>query len=129
MTANLPLREQQNSSVHAFQALLDLLPSDKNIIPIDHFFSNGLYARKMTVPEGMALVGKTHKFDHLAILLKGTVTVHSRKGTAVYKAPYVVNVVAGDKRAFIANEDVEWITVHATAETDISKMEEYLTGD
>lgn len=95
-------------------------------IPIEHFFSEGMYGRHMTVPEDGIVVGKVHKHSHLAILLEGTVRVSSKYGTAVYSAPYVINVNAGDKRAFYAVTQVKYMTVHATTETDLDKLEQDL---
>lgn len=96
-------------------------------IPIEHFFSEGMYGRHMTVPQDGVVVGKVHKHAHLAILLEGTVRVSSKYGTAVYSAPYVINVNAGDKRAFYAVTQVKYMTVHATSETDLDKLELELT--
>lgn len=121
------MKVTENSTVKAIETLIKVLPQGE--LPIDHFFSDGLYARKMTMPASTILTGKTHNHNHLAILLKGEVAVHSRQGTAVYKAPYVVNVVAGDKRAFFSVTEVEWITIHATEETDITKLENELAGE
>lgn len=99
---------------------------DQIDIPIEHFFSEGLYGRHMTVPEDGVVVGKVHKHAHLAILLEGTVRVSSKYGTALYSAPYVINVNAGDKRAFHAVTKVKYMTVHVTDETDLDKLEQEL---
>jgi hypothetical protein len=99
---------------------------DQVEIPIEHFFSDGVYARHMTVQEDGIVVGKVHKHNHLAILLEGTVRVSSKYGTALYSAPYVINVNKGDKRAFYAVTKVKYITVHATEETDLDKLEQEL---
>lgn len=95
-------------------------------IPIEHFFSDGLYGRHMTVEADGIVVGKVHKHPHFAILLEGTVRVSSKYGTALYSAPYVINVNAGDKRAFYAVTKVKYMTVHATSETDLDKLEQEL---
>jgi hypothetical protein len=80
---------QQNATVHALEKLLLALPQAE--LPLDHFFSDGIYARKLTMPVSAILTGATHKQNHLAILLKGQVAINSRQGTAVFNAPYVVN--------------------------------------
>jgi hypothetical protein len=118
---------QENATVHALEKLLLALPQAD--LPLDHFFSDGIYARKLTMPVGALLTGATHKQNHLAILLKGQVAINSRQGTAVFNAPYVVNVIAGDKRAFFAVTEAEWITIHATDETDIEVLEATLVGE
>lgn len=113
-----------NSTITALENLISHLPQAD--IPLDHFFSDGLYGRKMTMPASALLVGKTHKHNHFAILLKGEVAVTSRQGRALFVAPYVFNVVAGDKRAFFSVTEVEWLTIHATDETDIKVLEDTL---
>jgi len=118
------IKGTENSTVQALENLICALPQAD--FPLDHFFSDGIYARKMTAPASALLVGKTHLHNHLAILLKGQVAIHSRNGIAIYQAPYVINVLAGDKRAFFAVTEVEWITIHATEETDLDVLEENL---
>jgi hypothetical protein len=118
---------QQNATVHALEKLLLALPQAE--LPLDHFFSDGIYARKLTMPVSAILTGATHKQNHLAILLKGQVAINSRQGTAVFNAPYVVNVIAGDKRAFFAVTEAEWITIHATDETDVELLRTQIIGE
>ncbi len=100
-----------------------MLQCEQISIPVEHFFSEGMYGRMMTMEKGTALVGATHKHSHLAMLVEGTVQVVSKRGAAVYNAPYIVNVEVGDKRAFKALTQVKWITVHATRETDLDRLE------
>jgi len=95
-------------------------------IAVDHFFSDGVYGRVMDMPASTALVGATHKHNHLAILLSGTVLVSSKYGKVTYQAPAIVNVFAGDKRAFFAITDVSYMTIHVTDETDLDKLEQEL---
>ena len=66
---------------------------------------------------------KTHKHNHIAVLLEGTVQVVSKYGTAVFEAPYIANINVGDKRAFNSITRVKWMTIHATDETDLDKLE------
>lgn len=141
MTKNIKISEDlynprtqkfmENKSLFVLQELLQTAGGvqQDDSIPIDHFFSDGLYARKMTMPAGALLVGKEHKQAHLAILLKGQVAVHSKQGECIYAAPYIVNVLPGDKRAFYSVTEVEWMTIHATEETDINIIESTLVGD
>ena len=96
---------------------------------IDNVFSDGLYGRVMYLNAGDSIVGKRHKHNHLAILLSGSIAVLSKYGRCIYEAPYIVQVNAGDKRAFLALSDIKYITLHATTETDLSKLEAQLTED
>lgn len=117
----------ENAPIKAMEAFIAALPQAE--FPLDHFFSDGLYARKMTMKPSCLLVGHEHKQNHLAVLLKGQVAVKSKQGTAVYNAPYVVNVLVGDKRAFFSVTEVEWMTIHATTETDLNVIQKTVTGE
>ena len=109
---------------HVAKDLIGLIGACKQAeVPIEHFFSEGMYGRMMTLEPNTYLVGKTHKHAHLAMLVEGRVEVISKRGAAIYHAPYVVNVEAGDQRAFRSLTKVKWITVHATIETDLDQLE------
>lgn len=124
---NFKAKGKPNATLHALDKLIEALPQAD--LPLDHFFSDGIYMRVMTLEPSTLLTGKTHKHNHLAILLEGQVAVHSRQGTAVFEAPYIVNVLAGDKRAFFSVTKVKWATVHATEETDLELLEQTLVEE
>jgi hypothetical protein len=118
-----------NATLIAMENLLNSLDRPEAEVAVDHFFSAGLYARKMILPPGVALVGIEHNHDHLAILVKGEVSITSKYGTAIFKAPYITNVIAGDKRGFFSVTEVEWMTVHATPETNLDTIETMMLGE
>jgi quercetin dioxygenase-like cupin family protein len=78
----------------------------------EHFFAPGMYGRKLTIPAGMLMVGKTHKHAHLMMVLSGRATViteFDRKEVA----PGLVSVShPGAKRVVLAHEDTVFVTVH-----------------
>lgn len=92
-------------------------------VPIKHYFSQGVYAREMTVPKGATVVGKIHKYQQLNILSAGEVSVVTDDGVQRVKAPFTIVAPAGSKRAFYAHEDSVWTVIHGTEETDIEKIE------
>lgn len=92
-------------------------------VPVEHFYSDGVYCRMMIMEPNTYLVGKTHKHNHIAVLLEGTVQVVSKYGTALFDAPYIANINIGDKRAFNSITKVKWMTIHVTNETDLEKLE------
>lgn len=89
---------------------------------VDHFFSDHVYGRLCVIEAGCTVVGKTHKTNHLSILLEGTATISSKYGTATYKAPHVIYAFKGDKRAVVAHTKVKYLTVHVTDETDLNAI-------
>ena len=42
-----------------------------------HFFAPGMYLRRLVVPAGMLIVGKTHRHDHFLIVTTGRALVIS----------------------------------------------------
>jgi hypothetical protein len=91
---------------------------------LTHHFSGGIYARELFIPKDAVIVGKIHRFAHLNFLMKGDISVLTEHGVKRLKAPAVIASAPGIKRAGYAHEDTVWITVHATAETDVNKIED-----
>jgi hypothetical protein len=92
--------------------------------PVEHYFSAGVYTRKMFIPAGTIIVGKTHRFQTTNIIAQGDITVLTTKGMTRFKAPDVVISEAGIKKVGYAHKDTVWINVHPTDETDLEKIEE-----
>jgi hypothetical protein len=89
-----------------------------------HFFGDGMYIRVMKAPKGQLNVSKLHKTNHPFFIIKGHVTVGTDDGPVDYKAPMWGMTKAGTKRVVFFREDTTWITVHATKETDLKKIED-----
>ena len=49
--------------------------NDTKNCPLNHYFSDGIYVREITIPAGMVIVGKIHKHRHPNFLIKGKVMV------------------------------------------------------
>lgn len=96
---------------------------------IQHFFGDGLYAKEAHIPAGMWLQKHTHTFTHFSILARGKVSVtRDDQQTTVYVAPACIEIKAGISHAIHALEDSTWYCVHATNETDETKVDEVLIG-
>lgn len=94
--------------------------------PLKHTFADGLYIREMRAPKGMLNVSKLHKTTHPYFILEGEFSVLTEKGLVRIKAPFMGITKAGTKRVVYFHEDTTWITVHATEETDLEKIENEL---
>lgn len=107
-------------------AMLDVKQVD---CPIKHYFAPGVFAREITIPEGVCVVGAVHKTDNLAIVSQGTVLVVTDSGTKVLKAPCQVLVKAGQKTAVTALESVVWTNFFPNPdnETSIDKLVQTFT--
>ena len=107
-------------------------------IPVEHFFADSLYARKMTMQAGEVVIGKLHKSKHFGVLLTGVVDVWE-PGCAKKRitAPAFLTTTPGTKRVIHALTQTEWITFHGTEHTDPALIEadiiepetHLLTGD
>lgn len=93
-------------------------------LPLKHHFSKDLYGRELLIPAGTLLVGKIHKHQSLNILASGDISLLTEEGTKRVQAPYIVVSQPGIKRVGYAHTDCVWITVHATKETDLEKIED-----
>lgn len=91
--------------------------------PLKHSFGDGLYVREIFMPAGTIIVSKIHKRTHPYFVLKGKAFVATETGVVKIEAPYQGMTLAGTKRALSIIEDMVWITVHATKETELEKIE------
>ena len=94
-------------------------------IPVKEYFSEGVYAREITMPKGSLVVGKIHKFRNLNIMTKGELTMISIDGVKKLKAPCTVVSSPGVKRLSFTNEETTWTTILGTSETDSEKIESH----
>ncbi len=92
-------------------------------LEVKHHFAPGIYARELFIPAGVLLTGKIHKTEHLNILLKGRIEISNMGESREMVAPLIFVSPPGTKRAGYAHEDSVWITIHATEETDVKKLE------
>ena len=97
--------------------------------PVRHYFANGMYAREITIPKGVTLVGAVHKMENLAVLSKGRLELVTDAGTVTLEAPCVVTVKPGTKNAALALEDAVWTNFlpNPDNETDTDKLVEVFT--
>ena len=92
--------------------------------PLKHEFAQGLYVREIRVPATVLLTGKIHKNSHAFFLQEGDISVLMDGGWKRIKAPAHFITPAGTKRAVYHHSDTVVVTVHATDETDIAKIED-----
>jgi quercetin dioxygenase-like cupin family protein len=93
---------------------------------IKHHFSSGVYAKEMHVPAGYTVGSHAHEFDHLSMLAKGEVVVKTDNGEAHYIAPTMITINKNTHHEIHALKDTVWFCIHATEETDPSKVDEVL---
>lgn len=92
-------------------------------IPTKHYYSPGIYAREITVPAGVILMGMLHKCPQMNILSKGTIRVLVDNEIKELTAPFTVMSPAGTKRIAFTVTEVVWTTVLHTFKTDPEDIE------
>ena len=104
--------------------------NDTKNCPLNHYFSDGIYVREITIPAGMVIVGKIHKHRHPNFLIKGKVMVITeQKGEEILEGPCFMMSEGGTKRALYAVTDLVWTTIHhnPTNTQDLDKIEDMTT--
>jgi quercetin dioxygenase-like cupin family protein len=95
---------------------------------IEHYFSDGVYAKRMFIPAGFEAGKHSHAFSHLSILAKGRAIVKTDIDQKEYFAPACLEIPAGVNHIITAIDDCEWFCIHATDESDVDKIDHVLIG-
>ena len=91
--------------------------------PVVHHFSPGIYMREVKIPAGTFAIGHRQKTEHLNIFLRGRVMMLGEDGsTKELIAPMIFTGQPGRKMGYIS-EDVVWLNVYTTKETDVDTLE------
>ena len=95
--------------------------------PLRHMFAPGVYLREITMPAGTDVLGHEHKTEHFNVVMKGKAEVMNGKEVVeIIEAPYIFKSGPGVRKALKIIEEMVWVTVHVTDETEISKLDETL---
>jgi mannose-6-phosphate isomerase-like protein (cupin superfamily) len=117
LTSETPTLEQ----INRLQGEMSKLPQQE--LPTEHYFSGGMYCRKLWRPAGTLIVGKVHKKDHFFVCAAGEIIAWSEKGMVTLKAGDIIESKAGTKRVTLAVQDSIGVTFHVTDKTDIEEVE------
>ena len=97
---------------------------------VEHFFSDGVYSRKMTIPKGVKVPTHKHKFNHMSIVASGKVQVIVDGETKEYTAPTQIEIKKDQVHTVIALEETVWFCIHATDVTDADCIDhELISGE
>lgn len=92
--------------------------------PVQHHFGPGIYVREVHIPAGTFSIGHHQKTEHLNLLLKGRVIMINLDGsTYELVAPVLYTSSPGRKMGYI-KEDMVWLNIYATSETDVNLLEQ-----
>lgn len=106
-------------------ANVSLMPVEPQII---HHFSDGLYAKQVTLRPGEIIAKHTHTYEHLSILASGSVIVMAGDSATHYQAPACITISANVEHSVYTENGATWFCIHATDETDPDKVDDVLIG-
>ena len=94
--------------------------------PIREYFADGIYAREITIPKGVALIGAIHTTHNFAVVNKGILRLATGDGFRDVFAGEMVPVMPGQKNCGYAIEECVWTNFFAnpTNEKDSDKLVE-----
>lgn len=91
--------------------------------PVIHHTGPGVYVREVFMPADTLAIGHAQRFEQYNIFLKGRVTIIRDDGSMQeLVAPMCFTGAPGRKVGYV-HEDVVWLNVYATTETDVEKLE------
>jgi hypothetical protein len=112
-----------NSRVDWLESIITRMPQ-LDVVPV-HYFSDGVYAREVTMPAGSLVTSKVHKTPHLVIVSRGSMVVQSEEyGLQTISAPTMFMSYPGSRRVGFTYEDTTWTTVHPTKKTTVAGVED-----
>ena len=113
----VPTRDQ----IDRLQAEMATMPQAD--LQTEHFFSPGMYCRRVFRPAGTLIVGKIHKETHFFLCAMGEIIAWTETGMRRLQAGDVVESLPGTKRVTLAVTDAIGMTIHKTDKTDLDEIE------
>ena len=115
--SQVPTRDQ----IDRLQAEMVKMPQAD--LQTEHFFSPGMYCRRVFRPAGTLIVGKVHKAPHFFLCAMGEIIAWTESGMKKLRPGDVVECQPGTKRVTLAVTDAIGITIHKTDKTDLDEIE------
>lgn len=117
LIADIPTRQQ----IDRLQAEMVKMPQAD--LKTDHFFSPGMYSRRVFRPAGTLIVGKVHKAPHFFLCAKGEIIAWTETGMRKLEAGDIIECQPGTKRVTLALTDAVGVTIHRTDKTNLDEIE------
>lgn len=127
----LPMdRDAARERIKLIEKKIEELPDARygdDCAPLRHVFGDGLYIREITMPKGMIITSKIHKYEHPFFVMTGECTIMTDEKLIRIKAPYWGITKPGTKRVLYMHEETVWATVHATELKDPKEIVEQIS--
>jgi len=93
---------------------------------VEHFFSPGIYVRKLFIPAGRLIIGKRHRHETMNMVMLGHLSVYMgpEQGVIHLRPPAIFTSPPMTKKMGYAHEDTVFVNVHPTDERDLDRIEE-----
>jgi quercetin dioxygenase-like cupin family protein len=102
---------------------LEMITMPQAELITEHYFSPGMYMRKVFRPAGTVIIGKVHKEPHFFLCAMGEIVAWSEKGMITLRSGDVIESKPGTKRVTMAVVDSIGVTIHRTDKTDLDDIE------
>ena len=99
------------------------------MIEVRHIFTDGVYAKRVSMQAGDSFSKHRHSFDHLSIVAKGMISVKCEGEETIYSSGDDVCISAGVEHEIEAITNAVWFCIHATDEKDPDNIDHVLTGE
>jgi len=119
-----PINDSRLSKIESVESQMLQLPQVD--VPLTHMFAPGVYAREVVMPSDSFVIGHQHKTEHFNIILTGRATVMMDGVVYEINAPAIIKSNENVRKILYIHEEMRWITIHPTKETNIDKLEEML---
>jgi hypothetical protein len=124
LVASVPPRLPTREQIVALQSAM--VPIQTPQPEPEHIFHDGWYERRLLVPAGMLIVGKTHRHIHPVGVIRGHAMLISQFGREEVRTGYIGASMPGVKRIVLAFEDTLFVTLHRNESNtrDLEQIEE-----
>lgn len=100
-----------------------MLQFPQAVCNVRHIFGPGLYIRELTIPADTYAIGHYQKTVHMNVMVKGRVTVINNDGSKTELIAPVTFIGQPGRKIGYVHEEMVWLNVYATTETDVDKLE------
>jgi len=86
--------------------------------PVVNRFTDGMYVRETTMPEGSLITSKIHKTQHTYFVMKGKAIVWIDGVEHLIEAPYIGITEPNTRRVLYILEECTWATSHPNPDNE-----------
>ena len=111
------LASKQSNNIPEFGVILHMPTED-----------NPVFIKQMHLAAGHFVHTHSHEYDHYGVLGSGVACVEIDGVNTLHNGPCVITIKANKQHKITAIENVTWFCIHASSETDESRIDETLIG-